>query len=173
MAVCPAVVKKGISYTEASTPISFTVKPHATSVLAWDIPSAVVVGERFRTKVGIKCSNECYLTNRDFGIYDHEGGQVATGMLSGNRWPGTTGLYVAEVELEASAGEGLYTWSVKYPGSDVGIPHAEGSISFGVRVVSHSEYLVMVETVDKVSQTPSGVLVWLCTRTGSSPTSVA
>ena len=40
------------------------------------------------------------------------------------------------------------------PGSDVGIPHAEGSISFGVRVVSHPEFLVTVETVDKVSQTP-------------------
>ena len=35
--------------------------------------------------------------------------------------------------------------------SDAGIPHAEGSISFGVRVVSHPEYVVTVETVDKVS----------------------
>jgi len=153
LAVCPAVVKEGISYIEASTPISFTVKPHTTSVVVWDTPSAVVVGERFRSKVGIKCSNECLLTNRDFGIYDHEGAQVATGRVPGDPWPGT-GLYVAEVELEAPAGAGLYTWSVRCPGSDVGIPHAEGSISFGVRVVSHPEYMVTVETVDKVSQTP-------------------
>ena len=62
--------------------------------------------------------------------------------------------YVAEVELEAPAAEGLYTWSVKDPGSDVGIPHAEGSTSFGVRVVSHPECLVTVEAVDKVSQMP-------------------
>jgi hypothetical protein len=154
LAVCPAVVKEGVSYSEASTPISFTVKPHRTNVLAWDIPSAVVVGERFRIKVGIKCTNECHLTNTDFGIYDHDGAQVARGTLSGDRWPGTTGLYVAEIELEAPAREGLYTWSVKGPGSDLGIPHAEGSISFGVRVVSPPEYLVTVETVDKVSQTP-------------------
>jgi hypothetical protein len=154
LAVCPAVVKEGISYAEASTPVSFTVKPHTTNVVAWDIPSAVVAGERFRIKVGIKCSNECHLTNRDFGIYDHKGAQVATGTLPGDRWPGTTGLYFAEVELEAPAAEGLYTWSVKCPGSDVGIPHAEGSVSFGVRVVSHPEYVVTVETVDKVSQTP-------------------
>ena len=153
-AVCPAVVKEGISYIEVSTPISFTVKPHTTSVLAWDTPSAVVVGERFRTKVGIKCSDECNLTKRDFGIYDHEGAQVATGTLSGGRWPGTTGLYFAEVELKAPAAVGLYTWSVKASESDDGIPHTEGSISFGVRVVSHPEYLVTVETVDKVSQTP-------------------
>jgi hypothetical protein len=154
LAVCPAVVKEGVSCTQASTPISFTVKPHTTYAVAWDIPSAIVVGDRFRIKVGIKCSNECHLSNSDFGIYDHEGAQVARGTLPGDRWPGTTGLYVAEVELEAPAGEGLYTWTVKGPGSDVGIPHAEGSISFGVRVVSPPEYLVTVETVDKVSQTP-------------------
>ena len=154
LAVCPAVVQKGVSYTEASTPISFTVQPHTTHVVAWDTPSAVVVGERFRTRVGIKCSSECNLTNRDFGIYDHEGAQVRTGKLPGDRWPGTTGLHVAEVELEAPAGEGLYTWSVKCPGSEAGIPHAEGSISFGVRVVSHPDCVVTVETVDKVSQTP-------------------
>ncbi|MGH9253285.1 MAG: hypothetical protein ACRD3C_01810 [Vicinamibacterales bacterium] len=152
--ICPAVVKDGVAYAEASTPISFTVKPHATSVVAWDIPSTVVVGERFRMKVGIKCSSECQLTSRDFGIYDHEGVQIAAGALGGDRWPGTTGLYVAEVELKAPAGEGLYTWSVRVPRSDAGIPHAEGSISLGVRVVGHPEYVVRVETVDKVSQTP-------------------
>jgi hypothetical protein len=156
MAVCPAVVKGGISYVEASTPISFTVKRHTTHVVAWDIPSAIVIRERFRIKVGIKCSSECHLANRDFEIYDHEGTQVATGTLPGDRWPGTTGLYVAEVELQAPASEGLYSWSVKGPGSDVGVPHAEGSNSFGVRVVSHPECLVTVETVDRITQTPLG-----------------
>jgi hypothetical protein len=154
LGVCPAVVKKGISYAEASIPISFTVKPHTTSVVAWDTPSAVVAGERFRIKVGIKCSSECHLENRHFGIYDHKGEQVATVTLTGELWPGTTGLYFAEVDLQAPAEEGLYTWSVKCPGSDAGIPHDEGSVSFGVRVVSHPEYVVKVETVDKVSQTP-------------------
>jgi len=170
LAVCPALVKEDISYPEASTPIRFTVTAHTTNVVTWDIPPAIVVGERFRMKVGMKCSNECNLTNSDFAIYDHEGTRVATGTLSGDRWPGTTGLYVAEVELEAPAAEGLYTWSARGPstelgagpstglgagpGSDVEIPHAEASSSFGVRVVSHPEYVVTVETVDKVDQTP-------------------
>jgi len=154
LAVSPAVVKEGVSYMQASTPISFTVKPHNTHVVAWDAPSAVVVGERFRMKVGIKCPNECDLTNRDFGIYDHEGAQVSSGTLTGERWPGTSGLYVAEVELQAPAREGLYTWSVSAQGSDVGVAHAEGSIIFGVRVVSDPECLVTVEAVDKENQTP-------------------
>ena len=141
------------SYAEASTPISFTVKPHTTSVVVWDVPSAVVAGEKFRIKVGIKCSSECDLAKRDFEIRDHKETQVASVKLSGDRWPGTA-LCFAEVELESPAEEGLYTWSVKCSGSDSGIPQDEGSISFGVTVVSHPEYVVRVETVDKESQTP-------------------
>jgi hypothetical protein len=156
MAVCPPVVKNGISYTEAATPLSLTVKPHTTRVLAWDVPSAIVVGERFRMKVGIKCSNECQLGNGDFGIYDHQGTQVATGTVPGDRWPGTSGLHVAEIELQAPSEEGLYTWCIRGPGQDGGIPHADGSTSFGVRVVNCPEYLVTVEAVDKASQTPLG-----------------
>jgi hypothetical protein len=131
---------------EASTPTA-AVTPHTTSVVVWDVPSAIVVGERFRIKVGIKCSNECHLTNTDVGIYDDEGRQVATGTLADERWPGTTGLYVAEVELDAPAGEGLYTWSVRGQ-------HAEGSSSFGVRVVSPPDCLVRVEAVDHITRAP-------------------
>jgi hypothetical protein len=123
-------------------------------VVAWDAPSAVVVGERFKMKVGIKCSNECGLANRNFGIYDHEGTPIASATLNGEQWPGTAGLYVTAVELEAPAREGLYPWTVRVPGSDAGLPHAEGGVSFGVRVVSHPDHVVTVEAVDKDSQAP-------------------
>src|SRR5262249_13836699 len=56
---------------ETSTPVSFTVKPHTTSVVVWDIPSAIVGGERFRIKMGIKCSSGCRFASRSFAIYDH------------------------------------------------------------------------------------------------------
>jgi hypothetical protein len=154
LAMCPAVVKERFSYEETSTPISFNVKPHTTSVIAWDTPSAVVAGERFTIKVGIKCSSECHLEKSHVEIYNQNGTQVATGTLPGDIWPGTTGLYFAEVELQAPAEEGLYTWSVRCPALDAGPPHDEGSVSFGVRVVHRPEYVVKVETVDKVSQTP-------------------
>ncbi len=134
---------------------------HTTNVVVWDIPSAIEVRERFTIKVGIKCADECQLANRDFRVEDDEGIQLATGTPGVDPWPGTTGLYWAEVELEAPAAEGLYTWSVKVPstmlgaspGSDAEIAHAEGSVSFGVRVVCHPEYVVTVETVDQESQT--------------------
>lgn len=139
-----------------------TIQAHTTSLVAWDIPSAIVVGEKFRITVGIKCANECDLTNGAFGIYDHEGAQIATGTLSGDRWPGTTGLHVAEVELVAPATEGLYTWRVKSLGSDAAVQHAEGSVGFGVRTVNRPEHVVTVEAVDKASQTPlSGARVFM------------
>src|SRR5262249_54777599 len=65
-AVCPAIVKKGVSYSETSTPISFTVKPHTMNVVVWDTPAIVVTGGRFRIKVGIKCSGECDLPHKEF-----------------------------------------------------------------------------------------------------------
>ena len=161
-AVSPAFVKAGVSYPEGSSTISFTVTPHTTNVVAWDIPPTIVVGEKFRMKVGIKCSRQCRLANTQFAIYDHEGSHLATGTLSGDLWPGTTALYFAEVEVEAPATEGLYTWSVKGPSTALGtspqsdgeIAHAEAAVSFGVRVVSHPEYVVRVETIDMENQTP-------------------
>src|SRR5262249_47990347 len=45
LAVSPAVVKDGVSYIQASAPVSFTVKPHTTHIVTWDAPSAVVAGE--------------------------------------------------------------------------------------------------------------------------------
>ena len=121
---------------------------HAVSVVAWDIPSAIVVGEKFRMKVGIKCANECDLANTEFGIFDERGMQVSAGTLPAERWPGTV-LHVAEVELEAPATEALYTWSVKVRSTSLKansepegeIVHAEESINFGVRVVGRPEFM--------------------------------
>jgi hypothetical protein len=152
-AVFPPVEEEGISYSQASTPIPFKVKPHTTHIVVWDTPSAVVVGERFRIKVGMKCSSECDLGRRDFGIYDHDGKQVVTSKVSGDRWP-STGLHVAEVELQAPAREGLQTWSVRSIGADNAIPHDEASVSFGIRVVSHPDCRIRVEAIDQASHAP-------------------
>jgi hypothetical protein len=153
-ALSPAVVKDGVSYEEASMAISFAVKPHTTRALAWDIPPTVVAGERFKIKVGIKCSSECVFADNGFVIYDHEGAQIATGTLSDEIWPGTTGLYFATLELEAPPSAGLYQWVVKSAGKDLERPHAEGAADFSLRVVPAPEVRITVEAVDKLSQEP-------------------
>ena len=127
---------------------------HRLNVVAWDTPPAVVVGKRFKMKIGIKCTSECDLANISLGVYDHEAKQIVSSTLTGDRWPGTNGLYAAEVELEAPPHEGLYTWTVSAAASESEIPHAEVALSFGVRAVSHPDYVVTVEAVDKDSQTP-------------------
>lgn len=130
------------------------VQPHTTALVIWDVPSAIVAGERFRVSVGIKCSAACDLTNGAFAIDDHDGRQVATGTLPGDLWPGTAGLYVAEVELQAPAQEGLYTWRVSGRHAELAVPHADGSTTFGVRVVTRPEHLVTIEAIDRDSGTP-------------------
>jgi len=150
----PAVVKKGVSYEEASKEVSFGVQPHTTRALAWDIPPTVVAGETFEMKIGIKCSSECLFADKAFAIHDHEGAEIAAGVLSGDIWPGTTGLYFAAVELEAPSTAGLYQWSVTSAGKDLERPHAEGAAQFSLRVVSPPECIVTVEAVDKISQEP-------------------
>lgn len=131
-----------------------TNEPHTTSVVVWDIPSAIVAGERFSIKVGVKCEEGCDHPNSCFEVSDHEGARVAAGTSTGEVWPGTTGLHAAEVALVAPAAEGLYTWNVKSIPSEDEIPHAEGSASFGIRVVSQPEYLVTIEVVDEADHAP-------------------
>jgi hypothetical protein len=127
---------------------------HAIGVVAWDVPSAVVAGERFRIKAGVKCASECRLAGVRCGVYDHTGASVGDAALASEVWPGTSGLYVAEVELTAPAAEGLYDWSVKAAEADLGAPHGEASTSFGVRIVSRPDHLVTIEVVDRASQAP-------------------
>lgn len=153
-ALSPAVVKKGVSYEDASRAISFTVKPHSTRVLAWDVPSTVVAGDKFTIWIGIKCSSECVFANKTFEVYDHDGAEIAKGVRSGEIWPGTNGLYSQALELTAPSAAGLYHWTVRCTGQDLEKPHAEGAASFGLRVVAAPECLVKVEAVDKISQKP-------------------
>ena len=159
--VSPSVVRQRVSCPEATSTVSFDVKPHTTNVVVWEIPSAIVVGERFKVKVGIKCAHECPLAGRNFEVWSHEATLKGRGKLSDERWPGTSALYVGDIELDAPAQEGLYTWTVKGPSTLLGaspstseLPHAEGSVSFGVRAVTHPECLVTVEAIDQVSQAP-------------------
>ena len=153
-AVLAAHEKDGVLHEEASTEFSFVVKAHAASVNVWGLPSAIAAGERFRLNVGIKCSSGCKLTGRELSIFDHEGAQIGAGNLLDDTWPGTSALYFAEVEAEAPLTTGDHKWEVKTPESDSGVPHAAGSCTIAVKVVSPPDYEVTVEAFDSEKQTP-------------------
>lgn len=153
-AVLTAQERDGVSHEETSTEFSFAAKAHAASVNVWGLPYAIAAGERFRLKVGIKCSAGCKLTGRQLSIFDDEGAQVGTGSLLDEIWPGTSALYFVDVEAEAPLTTGDHKWQVRIPGSDSGLPHAAGSFTFAVKVVSPPDHEVTVEALDGEKQTP-------------------
>ena len=127
---------------------------HAAELTVWDVPSAIVAGERFKAMVGLRCSGGCNLGGRELGVYDQEGAQVGTVKLGREVWPGTEALYFAEVEAIAPSTAGGHQWEVKVAGWDSELPHAAGSFPLAVRVVSPPDCLVTVKAVDRESQAP-------------------
>jgi len=152
--VFPAQEKQGVLHEESSTPLVFKVKPHSRSMAVWDVPSPIAFNDKFKIKVGVRCSAECNLMGNKIEIYDHEGGKVATATLGDVPWPDTSALYWAEVELEAPGTEGSYSWEVKLPKPDLELPHEEASYKFGFITARAPEHVVTVEVIDKDTKTP-------------------
>jgi hypothetical protein len=132
------------------------VKPdeHGVELTVWDVPSAVVVGERFKVAVGVRCSAGCDLGDRALSIFDQEGRRFGTVKLGHDVWPGTEALYFAEIEALAPQEAGSCQWEVRVADSDFELPHASGSFPVCVRVVSAPECEVTVSAVDREQQTP-------------------
>ena len=156
----PPLAEDGIASVESSAPLSFAVRAHAVHLTVWDVPGAIVAGETFRIKLGAKCSSACDLSGRGFAILDRERAERASGNLGGDIWQGTDGLHFAEIELRAPEEPGLYQWSARVAASDAGLPHEDGTISFGVRTVRAPECVLEIEAVDRASGSPlPGALV--------------
>ena len=153
-AVLAAEEKDGVLHEEISTEFSFIAMAHAASVNVWGLPSAITAGQRFKFKVGIKCSAGCKLTGRQLSIFDHEGARVGAGSLLDDVWPGTSALYFVEVEAQAPLTSGDHEWHVKTPGSESGVPHASASIAFPIKVVSPPDHEVTVAAFDSEKQIP-------------------
>ena len=154
--VFPAQEKEGISHEESSASFSFFAKPHSTSIAVWDVPSPVAFHDKFEIKVGVKCSAECSLVGHKIEIYDQEAEKVVTDTLGDTPWPGTRGLYWAEVQLEAPSLEGYHGWRAKFPKPDLELPHEEASYSFGFATGRAPEHLVTVEVIEQDSSGPIG-----------------
>lgn len=154
LAVLPAHKADGVDYEEASTPFSIIVRAHATSVVVWDVPTAIVAGEMFRFKLGVKCSSDCPSTGWTFAVNDERGEEIAAGAFGNEPWRGTVALYYAEVEARAPTEEGLFDWTASAPGTGSDIPHEQRKVRFGVRAVRQPDCLIAIEAVDKASQLP-------------------
>lgn len=155
-AVLPSPGPGTVTFDEAKVDFMFTVKPHSARIEVWDVPPAIVGGEDFSIKVGVKCSAACSQAGREIEIFDQENRRLATATLGDQPWRGTKALYFAEVVLTAPRTEGRVSWEVRSAGSDMdtALPHDSGTRTFGSNIVGRPEYQVTVEAVDRKKQTP-------------------
>ncbi len=147
--------REGVLHEESSAEFSFVAKPHATSMVVWDVPSPVALGARFRVRVGARCSAQCRLTAQEIELYDQSGAKLAAGILSEAPWAGTTALYWAEMEPEAPAMEGLYTWQVNFPKPNLEPAHEGTCCTFTFATARPPEHVVVVEVIDKNTKAPN------------------
>src|SRR5690606_29749933 len=105
-------------------------------VNVWDLPAAVVAGEWFSFKVGVKCSAACNRAGHAVSLVDGEGTEVAAVRLAADVWPGTTALYFAEVKARAPTSAGSHEWELVVPERHQGVPHARATTGFILNVVA-------------------------------------
>jgi hypothetical protein len=138
----------------AQVPFSFPVKAHTTSVVVWDVPSAIEVGSRFRIKAGVKCSAGCTMTGETLTVHDGDGNRLASATLGDRPWPGTAALHYAELELTAPSAEGRQRWQVRADAGGQDLPHSEGAAGFGLNCTPVAECTLTVQAVDVGKDTP-------------------
>src|SRR4051812_10429725 len=120
------------------------VEQHKTSLAIWDLDSPVVVGRTGRMKVGAKCNAGCALTSQQVEIHDQNGISIARGCLGAETWPGTTGLYWAELEFPAPGNLGTQVWSITST-------HGDAFSNFTFITVPIPEHTLTIRIRDKES----------------------
>src|SRR5262245_57425219 len=128
--------------------------PHETSLAIWDVPSPLVLGGSLRMKVGVRCSSGCSLTGQRIRIEDASEQQKGEGTLGLSPWPGTTGLYWAEVDVAAPPIEGTHTWTARFTAANLDAPHLTVSSTFTFMTVKPPEHRVTVEVVQQGTKNP-------------------
>jgi hypothetical protein len=120
---------------------------HKTSIAVWDLESPLVIGRSAKVKVGAKCSADCQLSGVEVGIRDDAARSIAHATLGAAPWPGTNGLYWAELEFLAPVEAGMYTWAATSL-------HGDGSSSFSFITVPPPDYSLTIIARDKATQMP-------------------
>ena len=141
-------------HEECRLVLSFTTRPHSPSMAVWDIPSPVIMNRSFTVKVGVKCSATCQLAGQLITVCDGAGVPTGESRLGETPWPGTSGLYVADVELAAPAMDGMVFWSARFAAAEPGLPHDEASADFSFRIARPPEHRVTVRVAAQGTKSP-------------------
>lgn len=120
---------------------------HKTSLAVWDLASPLVIGRSAKMKVGAKCSAGCPLTGHEIELHDQTGATVARAGLGAAPWPGTSGLYWAELDFRAPETSGAHTWAVTSV-------HGDASSNFTFITVQPPDHSVTIRVREKGTQAP-------------------
>ena len=145
---------KGDVHEECRLVLSFATRPHSPSMAVWDIPSPVIMNRSFTVKVGVKCSAACRLAGQLVTVCDGAGMPIGESRLGDTPWPGTSGLYVADVELAAPATDGTAFWSARFAAAEPGLPHDQASAAFSFRIAKPPEHRVTVQVAAQGTKSP-------------------
>ena len=152
--VCPAREEDGAWYGEEISELSFTVKPHRTNLIAWEVPSVIGCGEIFNVKLGVKCSSGCQPIGWFFCVHNQDGIEQTNVLVGNDLYVGTDSLYYAACELKAPEETGLYNWVAKVKLEDSDNVHEESIAIFRVRVLPEPDCLLTVIAVDIETDVP-------------------
>lgn len=122
---------------------------HTTSMAVWSTTTPVAVRGTLEVKVGAKCSAGCRLAGQLVHVSDEAGLKIGEARLGDSPWPGTRGLYVAELSVVAPATEKVFGWSGSFAGDALGAPHESASAAFSFRTVRPPEHTVVVKVTDR------------------------
>lgn len=138
----------------ASVPVRLEVRKHAMRLSLWDVPSAVETGGVFRLSIGAKCSSGCDLTGFAFHLRGADGEDLGRGAFGGETLPGSEGLHLARIDVEAPKTAGRREVRVILDARDAPHPHEEAAASFRLRTVAPPDCTVRIEAVDVERQQP-------------------
>lgn len=133
---------------------SVAVRPQDIMIAVWDVPSALVAGETFTVKVGIKASVAGSMARTPVTIHDADGNQLSAAEADDTTLPGSDGLHVVEFQLAAPASEGLHRWEARASGAASPASRTDASAALAVRVVPCPDVSVTVEAFDAEDEAP-------------------
>lgn len=139
---------------QLSVPIVYTVTAHQIIVTAFEIPTAIPLGEPFEVIVGAKCTSGCNLSGQRIILNSSEGSKPATTTLGNDTWPGTEALYFSSAQLQAGETEGLMPWEVQLEPEGLPVLHEAEPTSFMTRYVPAPEHELRVEVYDSEKHAP-------------------
>jgi hypothetical protein len=132
-------------------PVRLDIPAHASSVVVWGVPPAIMMGENFTFYAGLRCSANCSLKERPLEVRDEKNRILATA-TTGATWRDTQALHYTKITLTAPKSLGTASWKVYAPSTGLEVPHSIGVTIFPVTTVLAGQYKISIKSINSVTK---------------------